>query len=146
MHGADAQALHFAGQIVEFLLDLVLNDQRFGRLRAGDALVERAGDLRVLLAHAAVKKDELFLEIRAREHQHRHNDHHTQRQLPVERKHHHDRQQQIRDVPHSLHQAPGQCACNAVGIGHDARVGIADAVLVEIREGQRLQMIERLAL
>jgi len=146
VHGADAQSLHFAGQIVELLLDLILNDQRLGRFRAGNALVERTGDLRVLLAHAAVKKDEFFLEIRAREHQHRHNDHHTQRQLPVERKHHHDRQQQIRDVPHALHQTPGQRACNAVGIGHDARVGIADAVLVEVGEGQRLQMVERLAL
>ena len=92
-----------------------------------------------------MEKDELFLEIRTREHQHRYDDHYAQRQLPVEQEHHHDRQQQIRDVPHALHQTPGQRACDAVRVGHDACVGIADAVLVEIGEGQRLQMVERLA-
>ena len=146
VHSAHAQALHFTGQAIKFLLDLVLDDQRFCRLRAGDALVEGAGDLRVLLAHLAVEEDELFLEIRAGNDQHRHDDHNAQRKLPIEHEHHDDSQQEVRDIPHALHHAPGQRACDAVGIGHDARMHIAHAVLVKVGERECLQVVECLAL
>ena len=146
VHGAHAHALHLAGEAVKLALDLILDHERFGGLRAGDALVERAGDARVLLAHPAVEKDELLLEIRARDDEDRHDHHHAQRQMPVEHEHHDDGEQQIRDVPHALHESPGQRACDAVGIRHDAGVDVTDAVLVEIGERERLQVVEGLAL
>ena len=46
-------------------------------------------------------------------------------------------------MPGAVHQRPGAERTDALCIADDARVDIADAVLVVIREGQRLQMIER---
>ena len=85
---------------------------------------------------------ELFLEIDARNREHRYDRHHAQSKLPVERKHHHNRQRQIRNVPDRLHKAPRQNRRDLVRVGHHARVDIADAVLVEIRKGQRLQVVK----
>ena len=76
---ADAAVVHLLCQRAERGRVLLLDAERFRRLCAGDALVERAGDARVLLAHPAVEKDELLLEIRARDDEDRHDHHHDQR-------------------------------------------------------------------
>ena len=144
MHGPDADALHLAGQLVELLFDLVLDHERFGRFCARNALVEGRRDLRVVLAHLSVVEHKLFLEEDAGNDQDRDDHHDAQRQLPVQREHHDNGKQQIGDLPHALHNAPRQRTRNAVGIGDHARVDIADAVLIEIGEGQRLHMVKRL--
>ena len=84
----------------------------------------------------------LLLEIDARNREHRHDRHHTQRKLPIKSEHHHNRQRQIRHVPDRLHEAPGQNRRNLVRVGHHARVDIADAVLIEVGKGQRLQVVK----
>ena len=142
MHLPHALALHLPGQSTELLLQLLFNDERLRRLRTRDALVEARGDLRVLLAHAPVMEHELFLEIDARNGQHRYDRHHAQSKLPIKSEHHHNRQRQIRHVPDRLHEAPGQNRRNLVRVGHHARVDIADAVLIEVGKGQRLQVVK----
>ena len=146
VHRADADLFHVGGQLVEFLLHLILNDERFRRRRAGDALVEGAGDAGVFLAHLPVEEHELLLEVHGRDRHDRHDHEHAQCHLPVKDEHHNDGAHEICRMPHALGHAPGERARNAVGIGHDARVDIADAVLVEVGERKRLQMVEALAL
>ena len=146
VHRADADLFHIGGQLVELLFHLVLHDERFRRRRAGDALVEGAGDAGVFLAHLPVEEHELLLEVHGRDRHDRHDHKHAQRHFPVEDEHHNDGAHEIRRVPHALDHAPGKRARDAVGIGHDARVDIADAVPVEVGKRERLQMVEALAL
>ena len=98
-----------------------------------------------MLAHLAVVEHELFLEERARHGEHRHDHHHAQRQLPVQDEHHDDGEHEVRNVPHALHHAPGERARDAVGIRDHTRMDVADAVLVEIGERERLKMVKRRA-
>ena len=142
MHLPHALALHFSRKSPKLLLHFFFDHKRLRRLRARDALVEAGGDLRVLFAHAPVVEHKLLLEIDARNREHRYDRHHAQRKLPVERKHHHNRQRQIRNVPDRLHEAPRQNRRDLVRVGHHARVDIADAVLIEVGKGQRLQMVK----
>ena len=142
VHFLHALALHDARQAPEFPFHLFFNHERLRGLRARDAFVEAGGNFGILLAHPAVVEHEFFLEIDARNRQHRHNCHHTQCQPPIEHEHHHNCQRQIRHIPYRLHESPGKNRRNLVGIGHHARVNIADAVLIEIGKRQRLQMVE----
>ena len=71
---------------------------------------------------------------------------HAERQAPVDAEHYVNRADHVGDMPDEIHKAPGDERADAVRIAHDARVDIADRILAEIREGERLNVVEALAL
>ena len=139
---AHRTAAHVVGLGAEIMLDPILDHQRFDRFRAGDALVEVAGDPRVDLADLAVGAHEMLLEDREQQHQQRQDREHHQRQTRVDDEHGDDRADHVGALPYAVDDRPGEQRADARGVGHDARVDVADAVLVEIGEGQRLQMLK----
>ena len=112
-------------------------------MRARNALVKPARNFRIYLAHVAVELGELALKIHRHRRHHGHDYEHAQRQQRVEHKHDYRRAQRVRHVPHARIHVPREYGRNDAGVAHHARVQLADAVLIEIRYRQRLQMVER---
>ena len=120
----------------------VLDHERFDRPRAGDALVEVRGDLRIDLADLAVGAGQPPLEDREEQHRERqHGDDH-ERKPRVDREHHDHGADDVAHLPQAVQQRPGDERADLLRVGHHARVQIAHAVLVEEGEGERLQMAE----
>ncbi len=138
----DALAAHLGRVGHEGLLHRVLHDEGLDRARAGDALVEVAGDLGVHLADLAVGAGELALEEGVEQHRHGQHRDDQQRKARVDNEHDDHRAQHVAELPDAVQQRPGDERADARGVGHDARVDVADAVLVEVGEGQRLQVGE----
>ena len=109
---------------------------------AGDPLIEISRDPGVHLADHAVDRDEFLLEQRDQESRHREERDHPQSQLQISPAHDKDREQNIGAVPDTVHHPPGDRFADLTCIAHDTGVNITDTVLVKVREGQRLNMME----
>ena len=134
--------MHLLCQRAERGRVLLLDAEGLRRLRAGDALVERAGDAGVQLADTAVPVQDAVLEI-AREHgDDRHDDDNDKGELPVEQQHRGERAEHIEHGPEDIRQVPRDHGGDARGVAHDAAEQIAHRRDVIERERQRLQVRE----
>ena len=136
-------ALHRIGTFVEIVVEFLLDGERFGRSRARDALVEAARYLGIYLAAFAVELGQSAREVDRNERDYRHYHEHAKRKYRVEREHDRSRADRVYDIERALIDIPGYRRADNARIAHDARVQSADAVLIEVRHGQRLQMVER---
>ena len=132
----------FLGVRDEVLRHAVLNGEGLDGLRAGNRLVEIPGDARVQLPDLPVGEDQLPLEKREKDHHERQDRRDHEGQADVDDQHHRHRTDQVAGMPDAVHERPGDQTTDAGGIRHDARMDIADTVLVKIGKGQRLQVVE----
>ena len=68
--------------------------------------------------------------------------HHQQRQPGIDGQHHRQGAHQIADVPHGVHQGPGDQGADPARVAHHPGMDVSHAVLVEVAEAQGLQMVE----
>ena len=146
-HGAVAHGL-YRGMLHPVSLRLkaaphdILDPHGLDAPHARDPFVEISGDPRVDLAHDPVVLDDFFLEIHDSSDGDRHHDQDTQGEADIHDDHHCRGEYDIGDVPHDIHHPPGQEFPDALRVTHGPRVNVAHAVLVEIGEGQGLQVLE----
>ena len=140
--GTDAAVVHLLCQRTERGRVLLLDAEGLRRLRAGDALVERAGDAGVQLADAAVPVQDAILKIAREDGDDRHDDDNDKGELPVEQQHRGERAEHIEHGPEDIRQVPRDHGGDARGVAHDAAEQIAHRRDVIERERQRLQVRE----
>ena len=138
--GPDALSAHVRGVGGEILLHAVFDHEAFDGAGAGDALVEVAGDAGVDLADLAVDLSKPALKQTEDQRGDRKNRDHRKRQASIGQQHHQDCADEIAALPDGVQQSPGTELTDAGGIAHDPGVDVADAVLIVVGEGQRLQM------
>ena len=143
--GLHAALVHLPGEAAETLAVVVLDYQGFGGLGAHDALVERAHYPAVQLAHAAVPGEDFPLEIGRYQGNQRHDDHHHQRQAPVEQQHGYEHAGEVDQRPYDVRQRPADEPGDFHGVAHDAAEDVAHGRDVVVGEAQRLQVGEGLA-
>ena len=139
----DGHAAHSGSLFLEIADHLFFHAQHLDRLRACDALVVVARDLRIDLADLSVVVKQHPLEIHHENDSDRDEQANERRQPHVNYQHHDEDADHIGAVPHKVHHSPGDHFTDEAGVRHDPRVNVADGVAVEIGEGQRLNVVER---
>ena len=134
--------MHLRRKLAEGAGHSLLDDEGLGRLGAGDALVERARDAGIQLAHLAVPVQDAVLEIGRQDSHDRHDQHHDQRELPVEDQHGHHGAGHVEQRPEDVREVPRDHAGDTVGVAHHAGEKITDRRDVIEGKGQRLQVVE----
>ena len=142
MRGVDGDAAHLAGVALEGVADGVLDDERLDGLRAGHALVEAVRDFRVGVSDPAVEGDETPLEVAAEQDGGRHQGHHHEGEPRLDGEHHADHADEVGGAPDEVHRGPRDEEADVVRVAHHAGVDVADLVLVEVGQRQRLQVVE----
>ena len=146
-HGAVAHGLH-RGMLHLICLRReaaphdILDPHGLDAPHARDPLVEISGDPGVDLAHDPVVLDDFFLEIHDGRDGDRHHDQDAQGETEIHDDHHDRGKEDVGDIPHDVHHPPGQQLPDALRVAHGPRMDVAHAVLVEIGEGQGLQVFE----
>ena len=125
---------------LEAVFHFFFHAERFDGLGTGDALVKVGGDLGVDLTDLPVHPDQLLLEDGKQHHQQRHDGQNHQRKAGVHIQHHSHRANQVADAPNAVDQRPGHQGADAGGVAHQPGVDVTYAVLVEIGEGEFLQV------
>ena len=145
VHRAEPRRLHRGNahilrDLLEFAAILILNDKRFRRARAHDALVVRARDPRIHLAHAAVPAQDAVLKPRREQRNHRHNQNDRRREARIEQEHRPEHAEHVEDRPQNIDRVPRNHARDPVGVAHDAGKQIPHRRDIIIGKRERLQM------
>ncbi len=141
--GPDRRPPVFLRILLEILLHQVFDDQGLNAADAGNAFVEVAGNLRIQFPHLPVQAEQLLLKEEDNDCRHRHQEDDRQGQAGIHDQHGHENEDEVRSVPDEVHHPPGHEFPDFAGIAHDAGVYISHIILIEIRKGQGLQMVER---
>ena len=126
----------------EFAGVFFLAYQRFRGLRAHDALVERAGDPGIGLAHLAVVLQNLLLKDHRHHGDDRHDRQHHQRQTRAQGEHVNRGHDDVAHAPRKVDQPPADGVAQSLGVAAHAGDQVADGRLVVKRERQLLKPAE----
>ena len=140
--GSDRHATHLLGILLEILLHPLLNHERLDAPRPCNPLVEVPGDARIQLPDLPVQNNQFLLEEPDQKEINRNQNQQPEKQPPVDDEHQDHHKDQVGPIPHQVHQPPGRHFPDLARIAHHARVDIPDIVLVEVREGQLLQVLK----
>ena len=138
-------AVHRAGEAGELAGVGVFADEGLAGRHAHDRLVVGPGDARVGAAHKAGGREDALLELGRQPADDGHDGHRHERELPMHDEHGGGDADHHRRAPDQVQKRPGEDVGELPAVRRQARHQPADRAVVEIGEGQPLQVRERVA-